>query len=144
STGALASMGGPQQRARSGGPVRSRPVAFPHMDRARGTPPPDRAAIRVRCRGRRKRLRGPRRPRRRVDDPHRTGAFAFAARGSRRRPYPLPSILAADRVHAWIGLSALLLFDLMIPWSTPRPAATRAWLELSAENLTAPAPLWAA
>lgn len=55
-----------------------------------------------------------------------------------------PSILAADRVHAWIGLSALLLFDLLIPWSTPRPAATRAWLELSAENLTAPAPLWSA
>lgn len=55
-----------------------------------------------------------------------------------------PSILAADRVHAWVGLSALLLFDLMIPWSTPRPAATRAWRELSAENLTAPAPLWAA
>src|SRR5699024_5074001 len=43
-----------------------------------------------------------------------------------------PSILAADRVHAWVGLSALLLFDLMIPCSPPLPAATRAWLELSA------------
>lgn len=55
-----------------------------------------------------------------------------------------PKIPDAARVHAWIGLSALLLFDAMVPWSSPHPAATRAWEELSGANLVAPAPLWAA
>ncbi len=50
----------------------------------------------------------------------------------------------AARVHAWIGLSALLLFDAMVPWSSPHPASTRAWEELAGANLVAPAPLWAA
>lgn len=55
-----------------------------------------------------------------------------------------PEIPEAARTHAWIGLSALLLFYAMTPWASPRPSTLTAWERLAAENRDAPAPLWAA